>query len=230
METASTLAELGRLVGHSKGYLSKLSKRDWWPAGGPPYDVEAIRVAIRANVVPRPPSKKPQNGTATRGPGRPAAPRATVDYPQELLEVLRSGSEDPVEVARAALGLVSRRLAAGLDQQLPGAKDVEDLKKALGELRAAEKDYLDLEARRGELIDRSVAADVAGQLGQRLVGILTSCEALLATQVEIWLGDEEFRGFDVTERRRRVQEWFHRQARALREVGADELERMLKET
>lgn len=211
----TTLTGLAGALGRHKGYVSKLTKRSWFPAKGPDgWDLDEVRSAIAANVR--------QRGKATSG----ARPRVAPDDP--LLLALTDSDSDPLTIARTAARLAARAVAEGLVGGRPGARDLDNLKRTLEELRRSEEDYMALEVRRGELIERDVAKAVAGGLAQRLIEILNNVEAMLPTQFEIWAGDESFMEETTERRARQIRDWFDAQAVALRSTTADSIEAMIQ--
>jgi hypothetical protein len=152
-----------------------------------------------------------------------------VDPADGLVATLLRGDASPLEISRATVQLAARTYGQGLVSGSVGARALDELKRALEELRRGEEDYLSLEIRRGLLIPRDVAKSVAGGLAGRLVGVLNNVESMLETQVEIWIGDLGFRDLPTEKRRRQVRDWFDAHARALRTMEADEVEAMVVE-
>jgi len=216
------LTQLADALNLNKGYVSKLSRKPWWPpktTNG--WDVDACRLAIAENVRQRCGSRAEAQEQAT------PAPR--VDPADGLVATLLRGDASPLEISRATVQLAARTYGQGLVSGSVGARALDELKRALEELRRGEEDYLSLEIRRGLLIPRDVAKSVAGGLAGRLVGVLNNVESMLETQVEIWIGDLGFRDLPTEKRRRQVRDWFDAHARALRTMEADEVEAMVVE-
>jgi hypothetical protein len=214
------LKALADVVNIDPGYLCRLRKQAWFPqrqADGK-WDAEEVRKAIEANVR--------QHRKSREGPEQ-VDPRVDVNDP--LIRTLLRGDASPLEISRAAVQLAARTYGQGLTSGSVGARALDELKRALEELRRGEEDYLNLEIRRGVLIPRDVAKAVAGGLAGRLVGVLSNVESVLGTQVEIWIGDIEFRNLPTEARRRQVQDWFGAHARSLREMESNEIEAMVAE-
>jgi hypothetical protein len=212
------LKALADAVNIDPGYLCRLRKQAWFPKrqDDGTWDVDEVRKAIGSNVK--------QHRKSREGPEQ-VDPRADVNDP--LIVTLLSGDASPLEISRAAVQLAARTYGQGLTSGSVGARALDELKRALEELRRGEEDYLSLEIRRGVLIPRDVAKAVAGGLAGRLVQVLNNVESILGTQVEIWIGDVDFRDLTTEKRRRQVQDWFSAQARSLREMEAKEIEAMV---
>lgn len=217
--TARTQKELREALGlKSKGYVSGLVKRDWFPAG-PPWDVAECERVLAENLTRR---RSEPSGEPAPAPSEPRAPATT--YPAELLDALEADELEPVEAARLALKLARLDLAAaGRRGSIPKAK-LEALKNALVELRTAEEAMQASARSRGELIPAEEVAAAAGAVGRRFVRGLDGVQALLATQVEIWLGDPAHRKLTAQARRRVVEDWYRHKTRELRAELAEEWE------
>ncbi len=213
--------ELANAVNLDPGYLCRLRKQAWFPkkqADGK-WDVDEVRKAIESNVKQHRIDQMPVPNLAQEA--------AVVNPEDPLIVTLLRGNASPLEISRAAVQLAARTYGQGLASGSVGARALDELKRALEELRRAEEDYLSLEIKRGVLIPRDVAKAVAGGLAGRLVQVLNNVESILGTQVEIWIGDLEFRNLSTETRRRQVQDWFASQARSLREMEANEIEAMV---
>jgi hypothetical protein len=216
------LTQLANALNLNKGYVSKLSKKAWWPPKTTDgWDVEACRRALAENIRQR------SGADEAQAAQEPPTPR--IDPSDGLVATLLRGDASPLEISRAAVQLAARTYGQGLVSGSVGARALDELKRALEELRRGEEDYLSLEIRRGLLIPRDVAKAVAGGLAGRLVGVLNNVESMLETQVEIWIGDLGFRDLPTETRRRQVREWFDAHARSLRMMEADEIEAMVAE-
>ena len=211
------LTQLARQLGINKGYLSRLKRQTWFPQRNDDgWDLDEVRAAIASNVNRRKGADEDKV---------PDTSRFESDDP--LIQALRSSESKPIDIARAAVRLAARKFAYNLETGRIGMRDLDDLKRALEELRRSEEAYVELAERRGELIERDVAKAVAGGLALRLVGILNEVENALAVQVEIWLEDAQFRKLTTDARSRQVREWFDKRSRLIRSADANEVEAMI---
>jgi len=232
---AKTATALAEALGFHKSRISQLRKMPWFPDPGPDgWEVDRVRAAIAANVKGRrgkgkpgprrgqpapPPAPPPPAWLAGPTPGEPLDPREA-----ELVRVLEEG-DDPAQLAKAAAQAAARDLAAvRAGERDAGARDIESLAKALSELRQTERALLDLRQRRGELIERTVARATAGAIALKFTRALANLEAMLSTQVEVWLADPAWRDGAADIRRREIRNWVQDQARELRELVADDID------
>jgi len=231
---------------YSKGQVSKLSRREGFPGGRGPWDPEACVRWLEANVRRKTPApaaraKKAEEPSSPAPPAREeAAPegppeeppaeaeeeRDRIELPEAMLAALEEGT-DPLAMTRVALQLQARRYAEQLRRDEVGARSADQLKHLLEESRTAEKAWLDLRQRQGELVERSIAAAAGAEIARRAKRFADNMAAQLGHQVEVWCFDEDFRALDVEVRRRAVREWVNRRARAMRLDEAGEVERLL---
>lgn len=237
MTTATTSRALAAALGVSAPRVCQLRKFDWFPPG-PPWDVDAVREIIdrnrqrapRGHAKPRARApRKASKSKAGKAPTTHAARKPKIDYPEPLLATLEDPNSDAVAIGTAAVQLSALRFASGLRSGDGGFRDLTELKQSLEELRRARADYLKLGISQGELVTRTTAKALAGQLVQQLLQILANVEALLPVQVEIWMATPAFRDLKPEKRRVTVTHWFRGHAHELRESGADDLEKMLAE-
>lgn len=240
---ATTYRELAEALGLAAASRAhELAKEPWWPPKGPEgWDVDECRLRLARKRAGKPPI--PDAAPA------PAAPVARVsenplvaarerelavpelaDEDRRLVEVLRTSS-DEVELVRATMVLMSRRLGASLAAQALPAKALSDFTATLEELRRTETAVLELRKERGEWIERDVARAIAGQIARSFV---EACERLvmrLPQQVETWLADPELRAAAPEDRARRIRAWATDRTRELRVVeagGKVELEKRIQ--
>lgn len=145
----------------------------------------------------------------------------------ELADVL-ARSTDPMELARAAIQVVARRLSREV-RNGEDAGAANDFKRALEELRRTEEGYLKIATTKGELIARTTAKALAGGVAARFVGALDRYETAAAKQFEIWMVDPEFQRLDSGERGNRIRAWLRENSRNCRQNTSDDLEKWIKE-
>lgn len=120
-----------------------------------------------------------------------------------------AAADDPRELAKAAVRLAARRLAR--DPKASRSKLLDDLNKAVENLRLTEQGFLDLDLRRGKLIELDDAKAACAKLARTFVSALERLQARLATQVELWRGDPEHARLDAEGRARAVRGWLERE-------------------
>ena len=224
-------SELAKALGVGKSYVTGLRKRPWFPAmHADGWDLAEVQRAMDVNLRRRKtvPSAEQTSGIAPAGQAEPKRP-PMVDPDDPRIALLMSGEAEAIDIARTSVQLAARTYAANISQDGAGARDLDNLKRALEELRRSEEGYLDLAERRGNLIQRHVAIAVVGQLVTRMVELLNTVEHLLATQVEIWHEDRRREDLPVEERRALVREWFNDQVRALRTTETDQIEELIRD-
>lgn len=146
---------------------------------------------------------------------------------EELADVLEQ-SQDPLELARATIQVVARRLSRDVRDSKDTGQDVA-LKKALEELRRTEQGYLEMSVLKKDLIQRDTAKALAGNVAARFVAALDRYEVALAKQIETWLADPVFQKLETEERTRLVRAWCRERSRNARQVEADDLEKWIVE-
>lgn len=225
-----TDGELAAALGVSKGWMSKLKRREWFPAKGPDgWDEPEVRAACELEGVPL--TKDPAYADAPPGGGSSIATssRTTsrrdaypIDDPEQL-EALVS-SQDPTAVADAAARLAAIHLAQRYKEGTVTARDTDALKKALEELRRTREGHLKLQRSLGEVIDRAVALEQAASLARRFVQALDDMANDVAVQVELWTADQDFAAKNTEDRRREVRGWARRFGQDLRSSTATEID------
>jgi hypothetical protein len=150
------------------------------------------------------------------------------DAVDDVLADVLSSSKDPLELARATIQVMARRLSGEVRGGGADGPAASQLKKALEELRRTEQGYQDMAVKSGELIQRSTAKALAGMVGARFVSALDRYETALAKQVEIWMADPEFTKLDSDVRGQRIKAWARDRSRGCRQVESEDLERWLK--
>ncbi len=235
--------DLAAALGVSAARVSQLRKESWFPVAGDDggWDVDEVRQAIAANVNPRlarhrkdEPEKAKAKASATTTPRqRRPTPAAGLVAPalvnEDALAVLEDGAATAAQQAIAARQLAAQAYAAAARSGRLGPKEMDGFKKALEEQRRTESGFLELEKKRGRVIAREVCAALCAQLARRCVLVLDQAEATLASQVEIWLSDDELAEMGAQDRQRVIRQWFHDFARGARETGAAEIEQLINE-
>jgi len=215
-----TLTQLARELTVDKATVSRWRAEPWFPqpdARGR-YDVPAIRRLAAAN------------GKRVAGAGAPAPGSAIlgVDPSHPDVVTLRSDTATPAQIRDATLHILARHFADAAVAGKFGSKDADGISRSLEELRRGEQADFELAIKRGEYIPRDTAKAMSGALALKLVSILNNLENTLAAQVEQWQVDPEFLALGTDARRLRVRGWIEAQGRALRAVGADELEALIR--
>jgi hypothetical protein len=240
--TAGSVRALAAALGLGKSRVGELTLEAWWPAKGPSgWNVAACRAAYEQHVrgrvgadapiaggaggAPVPPPAAPSVPSAPAAPAAPAR-RELDERGRGLVEQLK-GDSDALVKLEAAVQLLAQRLGEGVVEGGVPARVAGDVANLARELRQARADDVKRQRERGELIERTVARAVAGELGRRLVQVLARVEGQLGARVEMWIGDDAFRAMSTEERAVAVRAWFGREARTAREVEAAEIERLI---
>jgi hypothetical protein len=198
-------------------------------AGRRVYDVEKVRAWRRRNIKPRPRGRKLGEEVKTPavvgGVGSRQLETLPVEPAQtsEIMKVLQSGNASALEISRAVVQLVSQRVA----KDDFSANDVDALKKALGELRQAESDYLELAERTGRLIDRDVVKRLVGECCARLVRCLGVVESAISTEFSVWLADPTLATMPADQRARKVREFVGKTCREVRRQEAEGVDKLI---
>lgn len=229
---ANSVRSLANALGVSTSRGHALSKEPWFPvrqADG--WDVAACQKAVAANRRGETPSPAaaPPSPTATSSP-----PTSPVDAGD--VGALAAG-DDPIAVARAALKVASWHLATHAElgpESHPRSAEwlrnaLEGVKRSLEELRRCEAGYLELAKERAQVVEVEVAKGVVAIAGRRFVASLDRLEVALASRIERWLFDAEFRALEPAERRRQVRAWAIEQTTAARSLEAEEIDRLVAE-
>lgn len=201
-----SVRDLGRVLGVGKSKAAELAKEPWL-AGlrrKEGWDEGEVRSAIAAREL-----RDPEAAVVARGGD---------------LEVLNAG-DDPLAVAHAAMKVASQLLAAADVKRAPSA--LESVKRSIEEFRRMQDGALEFAIKKGALIERDVAKAVIGQLGRRAIAVLERYEVQLGSKVEAWLGDPAFRALSSEERVRAVRSWAADQTHALRNLEADDVEKLV---
>jgi hypothetical protein len=236
----SGVRRLGEALGIPKTKAAELAKEPWFPKKGPDGSWSTAEVQrayaafkegkIGATGTRAGPSLGPGNpfnyipSIPTAPPASPGAPVVLVLDDDALRNVLET-SGDPEEIAKALIQLVARSVARAGAQ--PAMKDVVALKMTLEELRRTIAGHLEIAKEKGEVITRSVAISVIGQLGRRAISLMERYEVQLAAKVEAWFSDPAFRNATSEERAREIRAWAADQTHSMRKIEADDVEKLV---
>lgn len=232
------LKALSAALGKDKGQLSR------WAAQGMPhdtvggqkrYDLEecAQWIALRPQ---RPDLRKPRGADAPQVPislpgnPAPAAPPLAVALEGDpLLQELLAGAGDPRAIARAAMILAARQVAQQAQRGAIGPQQLDSVKKSLEELRRSEEAWIDIETRRGQLIERDVARAVCGMMAQRLKDLLDRYINSAATQFEQWNQNSAFcLPANTGGRAREIRVWMENLAFEVRSMEVNAIDAMIE--
>jgi len=244
MARTLNLKALSEALGLDKGQLSRESNRPGFPfdkvSGVRLFDAEEVRAWRVANVKPsrrrgtgqslqvQAADASPIAASSPAGSGEIPSPPELSAHEKELMRVLEDPQASEVSRAEAGFAIAGIAAAAAYRRGEMGVQHLENLKKQGEELRKAKADYIDLAERRGELIERDVAQELAGDLALRLVTILSNVENALATRFEIWMADPAFQALPTEQRQQQIRSWFEDQARTLRELEAAEIDALIE--
>lgn len=222
VKMTNSVRGLAKALKLSENVVFSMIKESWFPrkSSAGLWDIAACRQAIRENRLHKfdrvdPIEKAPDAGADG------------IDPQNEFVKILMGDGKDPVAIARATLSMASQQYGRGLIAGATSARMVDNIKKALAELRTAEHAYMKIAEKKKELISRDVAKETAGLLVQRLLAVLNNVENLLTTQVLIWLDSSEFKELNTESQQRAIRNWFHEQAREVRKIEVDEIERII---
>lgn len=226
-ELVSMRAAAG-ILGISAGQLSEESKRNnfpWRTAGRRRgVMVEEVRQWRRNNI-------RQRKMSTNNGGGAPREEEledpAHDGGKQQFIDLMMGGEASAIEISRAAMQLASRHVAHCAKTNTLNAMDLDGLKKTLQELRTSEFDHIELQKMRRELIPREEVEEIVGAAVSRLVRCLAALENAVATEVALWLEDPKVQKMPHDDRARMVREFVGRSARAVRQLEADGVEKML---
>jgi hypothetical protein len=188
---------------------------------------------------PLPPGETPAPAPAPAAPPPATPPRPSISDPPPteastaagddaaLLDVLKSGSASAIDISRAVMQVIARRVARAHQADVLGHNDIDSLKKALQELRNAEADYIQLEEQKRELIPRGEVRVIVTECAMRLIRVLDSLENKLALEFSLWLADPLVAAMTADDRARKIRQHISHLTRTARITEADEIERLL---
>jgi len=232
IERTLNLKALASALGKDASWLSKKALPHVLVGSVKLYNSDECRAWIASNVrelakKPKPVSSLlesiPESGSS-QAPAIPQKSALALDADNPIITDLKSG--DPLRVTRAAAALAGLRVAHAAQQGHAGANDLDDLKKALGELRQAEDSYIELGIRKGEIIERSTACEIIGSCCSRLVECLNVLENSIAVEFDMWLSDESMRGSSET-RQRKIRDYVAGLGYQIRRQEADGVDALI---
>lgn len=224
----SSWGALAKELGISGGYLSKVRKRDWWDRDLKPENVDEARALLLANLAGYEAKLAAAAETAPPPPGPPQTKaKAKPVNTDALRELLGEDQFDPRAFARETVRFAGRRVVQAAEQGELSAAAFGDMKKAMTELRQAEKDYQEQARKSGELVPRKAAMALGAEIGRALSDSLNSLETLGPSQVLQWLEDPQLARLSERDQTEAVRTWFERRLRDFRELAANQLEELL---
>ena len=185
---------------------------------------EEVRAWIIANIRER---KHVEQVAASDDPiakaARPArAPLANAG--DAFIVALQSPTLSALDVSRGAMMLAARRVAQSALSGEVGFNELDDLKKTLQELRQAESGYIEIEQRRGQLIDREQVCEILGAAASRLVQAFSLFENSITAQMDLWISDAAFREIPTDDRRLRIREYVAKFGAEVRRLEAESVD------
>jgi hypothetical protein len=208
------MVALAKAIGVDKGQLSREAADPTFPkvrAGGKwRYCAKAVRNWRELNIKPR-----------SADPGGPAIVTASDDPDSR---VLQEGTAPALEVARSAMRLCAKRVAAASAAGHVSSVAMDALTSSLRELRAAEESFLDLAQQRGELVEMSLAKQVIGETVSLSIEAIDRIGNSITTAAMSWrasdLGPDDFRAM--------VAAWFDSQVTDVRGWAADRADELIE--
>jgi hypothetical protein len=239
------ITELAEALGLDHGQVVRESKRPGFPSrvvkGKKLFDLEAVRAwrgkNIRMRKAPLVASGVAETKTTTGGPESwppgthvinsydavdSVSPATLFDQEKRaILATLKSAEASPLEVSRAAMRFAAARVADGETSKTLGFNDLDDLKKALQELRQSESDYIDLAKQKAELIPRDQVRAILGTCVTRLVQCMSVLQNSIASEFSTWLVDPAIQNMPADARSRKVREFVAKTCETVRRLDAD---------
>lgn len=222
MPRTLTLNELSVAIGSkpTKSTLSRWASKGRLPCDrlpdGPRFDLAEVQSVIAGTA------RMPEASAPVLVPVE-TAPEALA-----LLKILDEGAAPAIEMARAGLKLAGLELAASYRANRVTGTGLDSFKRALEELRRCEKEYLDIEEQRRNLIQMEDVKAMAGDMATRLNQAADQLVNTVPGQVEIWAADPAMRALDTEARRRRCREWLEEQIRSVRALLAADIDELLR--
>jgi hypothetical protein len=152
---------------------------------------------------------------------------AVVLDPNELkyIETLADPNAGPVAKGRATYNLCTLRLSRMAREGAVSGAMLKEISRALQELRRSEEGYMDIEKQRGTLVPLELCQEVVGELVRRLNDICSKLNALLCTEIDVWMSANA----SSTERRKTIRAWLQRQMHELRSLEGKSVEEVTGE-
>lgn len=224
-----TATELAGQIGLTSARISQLRKETWFPAKTEKgWHVDRVREAIARNSkISKSRKKKPKSERKTKVRAAEVSEPNPGDV-NSYLATIENPDATAVEVSEASMRLAASGLADASRSGDLGARDYENLKKALEEHRRTKQSFLDVEEQEGRLIGKDVAQATGASLAGMFVRMTDVLEDRIALQFEIWLGDDEFVDMAASEREGVIRNWLSGQFQSIRSITADEVDEELK--
>ena len=178
--------------------------------------------------MPPGPQSAPRDNRDRSSPSATVGSAAAEDAP--FLAILQSGTASAIDITRATMQLVARRVARNHITGDLGPNDLSALEKSLKELRTAESSYIDLGISRGDLIDRDDVRAIVADCCARLARICMSLENSLALEFSLWLADPKITALSADDRARHIRAFVAKTADGLRNQEANDIDRLITET
>lgn len=176
-----------------------------------------------------PPDPSPSETEQPAGVPSAPAPEPLSEEEDAAVATLREAST-PLEIARATVKLASHELArARVAGEAMTKANVGALKQALEELRRTEVEANKTAVKQGHLLPRTVLRATAGRLGRLMLQGVEQWSSDVATKVQLWAADEDFRGQPAAVQRALVQDWARSSQRALREAVVAQLDEIIEQ-
>jgi hypothetical protein len=231
------IRELARELGMSVGLVHKHLASGTLPAKGPAgYDVEAARRALDAKAEGAAAAianmASPANPSSQKYCDMPGCDEA-VDLATKYCSTHKGSIYairerfDPLAIAEKNVRRAQELVETAGAVELP--RVIDGVNKALLEHRRTHAGELAIAKTEGKVISVDDARATIGKVSRTFVTVLERLEAKLASQVELWVFDQELRALEPPARRRAVQEWFAAQSEVVRRLTAAEIERMIAE-
>ena len=142
-------------------------------------------------------------------------------FDEKTLLDLQSG--DPLIVSKATARMAATRLADAARQGRLTQGDFENMKSTLMELRLAEEGYLELRAKKRELLERSEVEFIITAIMGDVVRCLETMKYAISTEFSIWLADKEIASMPSSERTIKIMKFFDDKSNEVRNQTADSL-------
>jgi hypothetical protein len=197
------------------------------------FDAEKKKRKVGKSPLLKPLFKVPDQVTVFEPDGSPSVQPGMSDNievvldPNELkyIETLADPSAGPVEKGRATYNLCTLRFSRMAREGAVSGSMLKEISRALQELRRSEDGYMDIEKQRGNLVPLELCQEVVGELVRRLNDICSKLNALLCTEIEVWLSAS----MNSTERRKAIRAWLQKQMHELRSLEGKGAEEATKE-
>ena len=211
MPIVTTLADLSVALGArglraSRSYLSRLSRKPWWPKGELRLDVDAAEAAIRQNVAGH--YDGTGGGTGARSPM--TAPVQSAPSRAPALDVATSHADVPSDRAAVVVEAAMARLAQSVADGGIGPRDIADAQKALSEWRISLKSCCEEAERLGQLVPVDIVRATTADVARVCVEAFDALVMQLPGRVEEWHADPAWIEAPAARRAEIVRAWAER--------------------